>query len=63
MLTILIIILAACTVFLAFILRQDWKIRKMLKERDRQLEESKRRLLEELDRFEEKHRRDKDGTI
>lgn len=63
MITILITILAACTVFSAFILRQDWKIWKMLKERDRQLEESKRRLLEELDRLEEKHRREQDGKV
>ena len=63
MLTILITILAAAIAFLVFVIREDWRYTKKLKEQRRELEETKRKFLAELDALEEKHRREQDGTI
>lgn len=63
MLTILITILAAAIAFLVFAIQEDWRYTKKLKEQRRELEETKRKFLAELDALEEKHRREQDGTI
>lgn len=63
MLTILITILAMAIVFLVFVIREDWRYTKKLKAQRRELEETKRKFLAELDALEEKHRREQDGTI
>lgn len=63
MLTILITILAAAIAFLVFVIREDWRYTKKLKAQRRELEETKRKFLAELDALEEKHRREQDGTI
>ena len=58
MLTILITILAAAIAFLVFVIREDWRYTKKLKAQRRELEETKRKFLAELDALEEKHRRE-----
>lgn len=63
MLTILITILAAAIAFLVFVIREDWRYTKKLKAQRRELEETRRKFLAELDALEEKHRREQDGTI
>lgn len=56
MLAVLITILAAAIAFLVYVFRQDWKYTKRLREQRRELEETKRKFLKELDELEEKHR-------
>lgn len=62
-LTILITILAAAIAFLVYTIRADLKYTKIVRAQRRELEETKRKLLAELDALEEKHRREQDGTI
>lgn len=63
MLTILITILAVAVAFLVYAIQEGWKETKKLKAQRRELEETKRKFLAELDALEEKHRREQDGTI